>query len=945
MFEFCSDFSVTTSKELIEKHGLHHLVSLKSRPSDHSLLKVVIQVTETIACNDNRSDPLSSVTSTPNDITYNVRNIPNDFMKSNETCNEIIELIQQQELCNENQINVDTLYDKLVTCIFNEMERQLPKYTGVKSRKKYKIKKPYWNDELKGLWSDMCNKEKIFLKFRGPHHVRKLLRQRFLDASSNFNKRLRRAERNYNKQLQNEIESVCTDNPRQFWEYVKKLGPKTSKKIIEEVYDDNGEVKRDLESVLQKWKIDFENLYKTDSTTFDNDFYTEIKALLRNSENNMIDPLYVSNGFLNRNISLDEVSTVIDRLKNNKAPGIDKIPNEVLRNDSVKQCLLTFFQFYFDTGLLPQCWGQAVIKPIPKSRSNDPRIPLNYRGINLLSCIYKTYSTVINRRLLAYLENNKLLCDEQNGFRANRSCLEHIYTLYTIIKNRKNESKDTYVAFIDFTKCFDLIDRDMLYFKLVENGIDGKMYFTLKKMYSNTMSCININGNLTDWFYTTNGCRQGDVTSPTAFSILINDLLKEIKATQIGIKINDLILNILAYADDIVLLAESPEQLQSLINIMNKWCNKYRLIVNPGKSKVVHFRNPPKQQCDFNFQLGNDGPKLEIVENYKYLGTFFDEYLTFTKATEVLNAAANRALGGMINKFRSMRDMGYKTYSKLYESMVCPVMDYGSAIWGMKNYDKLEQVHHRAIRFFTGVHRLCPIPGYVGDMGWIDNVSRWKIERIRLWNRLIDTENERLVKKIFAWDCEVFNRTNKSNFVSYVKQICSELNFNDCFTNQQKLDLSALRIRLTESMGEKWRDRALSKDKLIVYNQIKTSFGVDNFLLLNIDRYERSLLSQLRYGILPLRVETGRFVGESHNDRTCTLCKSNNVENETHFLFYCDLYKIQRQELYTKARELYNDWDTMTDYTKLINLFDTMTRKFAKYVKSIFLIRRNTIYR
>ncbi len=191
------------------------------------------------------------------------------------------------------------------------------------------------------------------------------------------------------------------------------------------------------ENVLLKWKMEYENLYKSDSSTFDENFYEDIKSMLRNSKNNMNDPLHVSNEFLNRNISKDEIDKVVDRLKNKKAPGIDKIPNEVLRNDSVKQCLLTFFQYYFDTGLLPQCWGQAVIKPIPKSKSNDPRIPLNYRGINLLSCIYKTYSTVMNKRLLSYLENNNLLCDEQNGFRSDRSCLEHIYTLYTIIKNRK----------------------------------------------------------------------------------------------------------------------------------------------------------------------------------------------------------------------------------------------------------------------------------------------------------------------------------------------------------------------------------------------------------------------------------------------------------------------------------------------------------------------------
>ncbi len=644
------------------------------------------------------------------------------------------------------------------------------------------------------------------------------------------------------------------------------------------------------------------------------------------------------------NTTLEEVSKIVDRLKNNKAPGIDLIPNEVLRSESVKQCLQAFFQFYFDTGLLPQCWGKAIIKPIPKSKSNDPRIPLNYRGINLLSCIYKTYSTVINRRLLTFLETNRLLCDEQNGFRANRSCLEHIYTLYTIIKNRKNMSKDTYVAFVDFSKCFDLIDRDMLYFKLIETGVDGKMYFTLKSMYSNTMSCVNINGNLTEWFYTMNGCRQGDVTSPTAFSILINDLIKELKASKIGVKINELIVCVLAYADDIVLLAENPEELQSLINIVHNWCCKYRFIVNPSKSNVVHFRNPPKQRCNFKFTLGNIA-ELEVVENYKYLGTVLDEYLTFGKATEVLSAAANRALGGMINKFKSMREMSYRTYTKLYESLVCPVMDYGSAVWGIKSYDNLEQVHNRAIRFFAGVHRLCPKPGFVGDMGWLDNFSRWKLDRIRLWNRLIDTKNERLVKKIFLWDKDVHTHTNKGNFMSHVKQICSEVDMKESYVNTTNIDISCVRKRLFERLSSKWVSSCENMSKLDLYRKIKPDFGTEKFLTLNIDRYEKSLLCQLRYGILPLRVETGRFVSEDRCDRICTLCNAGEIEDQIHFLFHCDYYKNIREEFLVKASNCIPRWDHLSDVDKLSILFQNMTRSLGKFVKNIFIARRNKLFK
>ncbi len=214
----------------------------------------------------------------------------------------------------------------------------------------------------------------------------------------------------------------------------------------------------ELKSVLNKWKSEYENLYKSDLTQFDNDFYSQILALLRNAENRKNDPLYVPNSTLNKNISADEVDFVVNKLKRNNGPRIDKIPNEVLKSHAVKSCLLKLYQYYFDTGIFPTCWNQAIIKPIPKSKSKDPRIPLNYRGINLLSNIYKAYSSIINKRLATYLESNDLLDDVQNGFRKDRNCLDHIYVLYSIIKNRKNRSLDTFVSYIDFYKCFNVID-------------------------------------------------------------------------------------------------------------------------------------------------------------------------------------------------------------------------------------------------------------------------------------------------------------------------------------------------------------------------------------------------------------------------------------------------------------------------------------------------------
>ena len=183
----------------------------------------------------------------------------------------------------------------------------------------------------------------------------------------------------------------------------------------------------------------------------------------------------------------------------------------------------------------------------------------------------------------------------------------------------------------------------------------------------------------------------------------------------------------------------------------------------------LHFRNAPKIQTDFVFKLHMNGPILEKVNCCKYLGVYLDKYLTFSKATDILATAEGRALGAMINKYKSLNDLGYETYTKLYESLVVPIIDYGSSIWSFKSYDNLDRVKNRATRFFTGVHRFASILGHIGDMGWGSNSSRWKLNILRFWNRMVGMDNSRLLKKVFLWDREQQSNINKSNFCAQVK--------------------------------------------------------------------------------------------------------------------------------------------------------------------------------
>ena len=137
---------------------------------------------------------------------------------------------------------------------------------------------------------------------------------------------------------------------------------------------------------------------------------------------------------LNANISYEEVSKAIDRAKLRKAYLM--IPNEALQNTNAKQLFHKFFQLCFISGLSPTEWDDSQIKPIPK-KDKDQRDPLQNRCITIMCCVNKLYSSILNRRLQNFLEKNKILAEEQNGFRASRSCIDHVLVLCSILRNRK----------------------------------------------------------------------------------------------------------------------------------------------------------------------------------------------------------------------------------------------------------------------------------------------------------------------------------------------------------------------------------------------------------------------------------------------------------------------------------------------------------------------------
>ena len=262
------------------------------------------------------------------------------------------------------------------------------------------------------------------------------------------------------------------------------------------------------------------------------------------------------------------------------------------------------------------------------------------------------------------------------------------------------------------------------------------------------------------------------------------------KSENSGIKVYNENISCLAYADDIVILADTPNKLNNLLKILERWCTNWALEINTNKSQIVHFR--PKKVNITNHAFSINDIELEKVSTYRYLGVLFDEFLTFETAVNTLSTAAGRALGSVCTKFKVMNEMGFTTYETLYNNCVTPVLDYGSEIWGTKHFSKADSIQNRAMRFYLGVHRFAPNLAVQGDIGWLSCSSRWSINIIRYWNRLINMHENRLTRRVFNWDFSIC----RNNWSHKVKALLINLNLVTSFHNQITCDLNEVTQKL-----------------------------------------------------------------------------------------------------------------------------------------------------
>ena len=291
-------------------------------------------------------------------------------------------------------------------------------------------------------------------------------------------------------------------------------------------------------------------------------------------------------------ITEHEVRTAIQKMKRGKSPGEDELPVEILKagGDHTIQQLTRLFNLAYRTEVAPLDWQRGLISPIRKK--GDVTVCDNHRGITLLAHTGKVYTRILETRTRACVAG--VLNECQYGFIPGRSTLDPIFIVKMILEKSWEWGLDKYALFIDFEKAFDRINRNNLWSVLRDNhyNIPRKLVRVIRSMYAQCSSKVKTQGIESDHFHIGSGVRQGDVLSPLLFIIYMDKCVRDIGVGHFGEET-------LIYADDVVVLADSVEDLQ---DIASRWLdgmsrNGMKINTRKGKTEVVVIsRNPT--QCE-----------------------------------------------------------------------------------------------------------------------------------------------------------------------------------------------------------------------------------------------------------------------------------------------------------------------------------------------------------
>jgi hypothetical protein len=492
--------------------------------------------------------------------------------------------------------------------------------------------------------------------------------------------------------------------------------------------------------------------------------------------------------------------------------------------------------------------------------------------------------------------------------------------------------------------------------RLAELGVHGEMLHAIIEMYWSVPLIPKLGGALGPSIDSSCGVKQGDPLSPLLFGLFIDEFetwLKE-RLPQAGVQMGAKLVQMLLYADDMVLLARSPEQLQGQLNLLQEFCEAQCMEVNVAKTEIVVFRHPDVEVSE-QWQWHFNGSVIQRSTEFRYLGIVFHETDGVQGAISSLASAAQRAMWAMISRFKVANITDISTKLSMFSSLVLPIMEYCGEVWGpsllrlAKGLDKvwenpLQKVQNMFLRELGHLRKTVSTTILHREMCKEPVAKGWLRATLHLWDRLRLEPKDGLLGtavresiKLSQSSQEAYRKTWAGQFFSMLDKLLVSRDVSGrigVFVRSHGLDLTRPETEELfkldhEAVWDAWgfvlkepwelvegvnpRTDTVEKVKLATYSWCFATPEVpkeeqEPTYPAEMPKYIRHTggipfehvkqLMRFRTGAHHLAIETGRWQRPQvpRDERLCVRCTLHGVEDEMHILFECPAYQHIRSK-------------------------------------------------
>jgi len=321
----------------------------------------------------------------------------------------------------------------------------------------------------------------------------------------------------------------------------------------------------------------------------------------------------------------DFFMSIINSRNSQSANGPDGIGYSILKLDeelaATLMVLISKAMLKFQRS--PTLWNRA--RTILIYKKGDPNELDNWRPLSIASCLYRVWTAALASIIQMINTQRPLFHRSQKGFiKGVDGCLEHSQTTIELFNDANRNRKNLYTLTIDLKDAFGSIPHGYIAEMMKEIDIPKQIRGVIEDTYNKGTTVINLDKLDSTEIRINKGVKQGCPLSPLIFNFCMNPLLKELQDSGKGYKVGNRTIAAQAYADDIILFAETRRNMNILLEIVERFTAYSRLVINTHKCHSLSYiigetgRITDTEPFMINH---NEVPLDDLSHSIEYLGT------------------------------------------------------------------------------------------------------------------------------------------------------------------------------------------------------------------------------------------------------------------------------------------------------------------------------------